>query len=60
MGCMVMALWGINYIAAEIESPFGKDANDLDLTEMALDMNDSLFMLSYTKQVLAVALLNNH
>jgi len=41
----VTALWGINYIAAEIESPFGRDANDLDLEEMAIDMNDSLFLL---------------
>jgi len=41
----VTALWGINYIAAEIESPFGRDANDLDLEEMAHDMNDSLFLL---------------
>lgn len=41
----VIALWGINYIAAEIESPFGRDANDLDLEEMAIDMNDSLFLL---------------
>jgi len=38
-------LWGINYIAAEIESPFGNDANDLPLHRLQEDFNASLWAL---------------
>lgn len=41
----IWALWGLNYIAAEIEAPFGDDPNDLPLVAMMDDMNTSLWML---------------
>merc|ERR1712066_1090342 len=41
----VIAFWGVNYIAAEIESPFGDDANDLPLNALQKDMNKSLWIL---------------
>lgn len=40
-----VALWGTNYIAVEIESPFGRDANDLNMEQMAAEMNSSLWLL---------------
>jgi len=39
------ALWGTNYIAAEIENPFGDDPNDLPLGIMQEDFNQSLWLL---------------
>jgi predicted membrane chloride channel (bestrophin family) len=36
------SLWSINYIASEIENPFGDDPNDLPLREMQQDLNASL------------------
>eukprot|EP00927_Polykrikos_kofoidii_P074581 TRINITY_DN70593_c0_g1_i1.p1 TRINITY_DN70593_c0_g1~~TRINITY_DN70593_c0_g1_i1.p1 ORF type:complete len:588 (+),score=97.10 TRINITY_DN70593_c0_g1_i1:47-1765(+) len=39
--CM-LALWSIDYIAAEIERPFGDDFNDLPLANMMKDLNGSL------------------
>jgi predicted membrane chloride channel (bestrophin family) len=41
----VLAFWGTNYIAAEIESPFGDDPNDLPLFALQKDMNSSLWVL---------------
>lgn len=41
----VFAFWSINYIAAEIEVPFGDDANDLPISELQKYMNDCLCML---------------
>jgi len=41
----IYAFWGLNYIAAEIEAPFGDDPNDLPLVAMMNDMNTSLWML---------------
>jgi len=41
----VLAFWCMNYIAAEIEQPFGEDHNDLPIPEMLKDMNKSLRML---------------
>mmetsp|Transcript_50149 Transcript_50149/g.126410 ORF Transcript_50149/g.126410 Transcript_50149/m.126410 type:complete len:604 (-) Transcript_50149:66-1877(-) len=41
----VLAFWCLNYIAAEIEQPFGEDHNDLPIPEMLKDMNKSLRML---------------
>merc|ERR1719162_293469 len=35
----VTVLWAVNYLAVEIESPFGHDANDLPLQELQIDMN---------------------
>merc|ERR1740123_82552 len=42
---LVFAFWGANYIAAEIESPFGDDANDLPLQRMQEDINSSIWTL---------------
>eukprot|EP00927_Polykrikos_kofoidii_P063370 TRINITY_DN5818_c0_g1_i2.p1 TRINITY_DN5818_c0_g1~~TRINITY_DN5818_c0_g1_i2.p1 ORF type:complete len:590 (-),score=102.88 TRINITY_DN5818_c0_g1_i2:47-1591(-) len=36
------AYWSINYIAVELEMPYGGDLNDLPLIDMQLDMNRSL------------------
>lgn len=41
----VFAYWSINYIASEIEMPFGSDPNDLPMAEMMGDMNGSLLAL---------------
>lgn len=41
----ILSLWSINYIAVEIEMPFGSDANDLPMTSMAKSMNDNLALL---------------
>merc|ERR1719503_246741 len=35
----VSAFWSLFYIANEIEQPFGKDANDLPVSEMQAEMN---------------------
>eukprot|EP00927_Polykrikos_kofoidii_P086366 TRINITY_DN9651_c0_g1_i3.p1 TRINITY_DN9651_c0_g1~~TRINITY_DN9651_c0_g1_i3.p1 ORF type:complete len:451 (-),score=52.09 TRINITY_DN9651_c0_g1_i3:381-1631(-) len=41
----VFAFWSINYIAAEIELPFGEDANDLPIAEYQRTMNRFLKVL---------------
>merc|ERR1719401_673515 len=38
----VFTLWSINYVAQEIERPYGDGVNDLPLTEMQLSFNKSL------------------
>lgn len=30
----VLALWGMNYVAVELEQPFGQDDNDLPIAGM--------------------------
>lgn len=42
---IVFSFWGSNYIAAEIESPFGDDDNDLPLMDLQEDVNMSLMNL---------------
>merc|ERR1719235_2340444 len=42
---VVFSFWSINYIAIEIEMPFGDDPNDLPLAEMQTDLNRSLISL---------------
>jgi len=42
---VVFAFWSINYIAVELEMPFGDDTNDLPLSEMQKDLNNSLIGL---------------
>lgn len=42
---IVFSFQSINYIACELEGPFGDDANDLPLALMASDMNTSLITL---------------
>jgi len=39
---VITAFWSINYIAVELEMPFGGDANDLPLHFMQQDYNNSL------------------
>mmetsp|Transcript_151562 Transcript_151562/g.385336 ORF Transcript_151562/g.385336 Transcript_151562/m.385336 type:complete len:687 (+) Transcript_151562:55-2115(+) len=41
-----LILLSLNQIAAELEDPFGKDANDLNLDEMQNEMNKRLLMLT--------------
>jgi len=41
----VSALWSVNFIATEIEQPFGDDANDLPMHEMQQFMNRTLLTL---------------
>lgn len=38
----VFAFWSINYIAAEIEQPFGGDCNDINVADLQTTMNRSL------------------
>eukprot|EP00927_Polykrikos_kofoidii_P062015 TRINITY_DN56840_c0_g1_i1.p1 TRINITY_DN56840_c0_g1~~TRINITY_DN56840_c0_g1_i1.p1 ORF type:complete len:657 (-),score=119.95 TRINITY_DN56840_c0_g1_i1:109-2079(-) len=42
---VIFSYWSINYIALELEMPFGDDRNDLPLFEMQMDMNRSLITL---------------
>merc|ERR1719210_1142026 len=42
---VIFAFWGINYIAVELEQPFGDDPNDLPLHDMQADLNKSLIAL---------------
>merc|ERR1712025_570731 len=42
---VVGSYWSINFIAVELEQPFGDDDNDLPLKEMQEDMNNSLCAL---------------
>lgn len=41
----VVLLWALNFIAVEIEHPFGSDPNDLELADMQNQMNAMLIML---------------
>mmetsp|Transcript_61174 Transcript_61174/g.137848 ORF Transcript_61174/g.137848 Transcript_61174/m.137848 type:complete len:625 (-) Transcript_61174:21-1895(-) len=38
----ILTFWCLNYMASEIEQPFGEDANDLPIPEMVRSMNVSL------------------
>merc|ERR1719247_1110255 len=44
---VVFSFWSINYIAIELEMPFGDDPNDLPLHEMQTDLNKSLMSLMH-------------
>merc|ERR1719453_2549417 len=41
----VFGFWSINFIAAEIEMPFGDDKNDLPIIELQQEMNRDLKVL---------------
>lgn len=41
----IFLLWSVNFIAAELECPFGNDANDLPVPHLQKEMNSSLMML---------------
>lgn len=43
--CPIFACWGINYIAGEIEQPFGTDYNDMPMHFMQASMNTSILSL---------------
>eukprot|EP00929_Paragymnodinium_shiwhaense_P089659 TRINITY_DN4980_c0_g1_i1.p1 TRINITY_DN4980_c0_g1~~TRINITY_DN4980_c0_g1_i1.p1 ORF type:complete len:498 (+),score=86.94 TRINITY_DN4980_c0_g1_i1:71-1564(+) len=45
--CTIFAVWCINYIAAELEMPFGADPNDLPLSNLEKEFNDGLQMLMH-------------
>ena len=42
---LVFVLWCLHLIAGELENPFGDDKNDLNMSEMQVDMNESLAAL---------------
>lgn len=42
---VIFSFWGVNYIAVELEGPFGNDWNDLPLQEMQTQLNESLIAL---------------
>lgn len=46
---VIAAFYGINFLAAELEMPFGDDQNDLPLTDMQRDMNASLLSLVHPR-----------
>merc|ERR1719387_2193070 len=41
----VLSLWCIQFIAAEIEHPFGNDINDLPVQDLQKELNVTLLML---------------
>lgn len=41
----VFILWALNFIAVELENPFGLDANDIDGWHMQEEMNEHLLLL---------------
>jgi len=46
---VTFSFWSINYIAVELEQPFGDDANDLPLHEMQANLNQSLKRLLHQR-----------
>merc|ERR1740117_2237535 len=42
---IVTAFWSLNYIASEIEMPFGDDENDLPIAELQVGWNAALVAL---------------
>merc|ERR1712232_561327 len=45
MGVLNFSFWSINYIAMELEQPFGDDPNDLPMAELQSNFNSSLCVL---------------
>mmetsp|Transcript_23361 Transcript_23361/g.53869 ORF Transcript_23361/g.53869 Transcript_23361/m.53869 type:complete len:645 (+) Transcript_23361:102-2036(+) len=43
----VFILWALNFIATEIENPFGQDPNDISGCQMQDEMNKQLLLLLY-------------
>eukprot|EP00928_Gymnodinium_smaydae_P043293 TRINITY_DN29039_c0_g3_i1.p1 TRINITY_DN29039_c0_g3~~TRINITY_DN29039_c0_g3_i1.p1 ORF type:complete len:530 (+),score=52.94 TRINITY_DN29039_c0_g3_i1:67-1590(+) len=48
---VIVSFWGVNYMAVELENPYGDDWNDLPLHFMQRDMNQSLRSLLHEKAV---------
>lgn len=44
--CVVFFIWCINYIALDLEMPFGSDSNDLPMKQMQADWNKSIMTLT--------------
>jgi len=42
---VIFGMFGVNFIASELENPFGSDQNDLPLAHFQNEMNNSLLML---------------
>jgi len=42
---ILFAFWSMNYVAAELELPFGDDPNDLPVAMLQVHFNESLMML---------------
>lgn len=42
---VIISFWSINFIALELEDPFGDDANDLPVHDMQVSLNKSLMEL---------------
>eukprot|EP00746_Dinoflagellata_sp_MGD_P146259 gnl/MRDRNA2_/MRDRNA2_78761_c0_seq1.p1 gnl/MRDRNA2_/MRDRNA2_78761_c0~~gnl/MRDRNA2_/MRDRNA2_78761_c0_seq1.p1 ORF type:complete len:530 (+),score=50.78 gnl/MRDRNA2_/MRDRNA2_78761_c0_seq1:76-1665(+) len=41
----VFCFWSLNFIACEIEQPFGDDVNDLPVADMQVELNERLLLL---------------
>jgi len=41
----VFVMWSLNFIAIELEDPFGCDANDINMRELQVEMNEHLLLL---------------
>merc|ERR1719424_2322765 len=50
---IIMAYWSINYIALELEMPFGDDYNDLPLQDLQKGLNITLLELMDKKALCA-------
>merc|ERR1712048_189010 len=46
---VIFFIWCINFIALQLESPFGDKANDLPMIQMQRDWNKSLSVLMHKK-----------
>jgi len=46
----VFVLWALNFIAVEIENPFGMDANDIDAQAMQIELNEFLHQVLLESQ----------
>jgi len=56
----VLIVWSLNFIAVEIDNPFGTDANDLDGAYMQGEMNRHLLLLLKPATVRTPYLLDGH
>jgi len=56
----VFILWSLNFIAVEIENPFGTDANDLDGHYMQKEMNRHLMLLLRPETIRTPLLMPEH
>jgi len=57
---VIMSYMSINYIATELEMPYGTDANDLPLIDMQREFNESLKQLMHPSCQLPHFVFNSH